>query len=185
MSLNKLSYFGDFAACLIALVWLALVTLTSVDAPGLICWVGALIAGIVLWTLTEYLVHRWIYHKIPIIRTYHEAHHLEPRALLGTPVGLGIVVIFMVVYLPIKPFSLALASGLTSGTLLGYFGYMLVHHAVHHWPVTRGTYLYRMRLRHSAHHFSADAGNYGVTTALWDFAFGTSIEGKRSSVRVG
>jgi sterol desaturase/sphingolipid hydroxylase (fatty acid hydroxylase superfamily) len=185
MSLSKLSYFGDFAACLMALFGLALAMLSSVNAAGMIWWVGALIVGIVLWTLTEYVVHRFIYHTMPIIRTYHEAHHQEPRALLGTPVGLGIVVIFLVVYFPIKPFSLAVASGLTSGTLLGYFGYMLVHHAVHHWPVSRGTYLYRMRLRHSAHHYSAEAGNFGVTTAAWDFAFGTHIEGKRSSLRAG
>ena len=183
MSLNKLSYFGDFAACLLSLLGLALTTLMSVNANGLVWWIGALVAGIGLWTLTEYLVHRWIYHKIPIIRTYHEAHHQQPRALLGSPVGFGVIVIFLVVYVPIKPFSLALASGLTSGTLLGYFGYMLVHHAVHHWSVTRGTYLYRMRLRHCAHHFNSDEGNFGVTTALWDSAFGTNIEGKQSSLR--
>jgi sterol desaturase/sphingolipid hydroxylase (fatty acid hydroxylase superfamily) len=183
MSLNKLSYFGDFAACLLALLGLALTTLVSVNASDSIWWIVALIGGVGLWTLTEYLVHRWIYHKIPVIRAYHEAHHQQPLALLGSPVGFGIAVIFLVVYLPIKPFSLVLASGLTCGTLLGYFGYMLVHHAVHHWSVARGTYFYRMRLRHSAHHFSSDGGNFGVTTAFWDLAFGTNIEAKRSSLR--
>jgi sterol desaturase/sphingolipid hydroxylase (fatty acid hydroxylase superfamily) len=106
MSSNKLSYFGDFAACLVALLGLALTTLTSVNASGSIGWIGALIAGVGLWTLSEYLVHRWIYHERPVIRAYHEAHHQQPQALLGSPVGFGIVVIFLVVYLQSNPLAL-------------------------------------------------------------------------------
>jgi sterol desaturase/sphingolipid hydroxylase (fatty acid hydroxylase superfamily) len=183
MSLSKFSYFGDFVACLASLFALDAATLWYVNTRGFLWWLGALIVGAGLWTLMEYLVHRWIYHRFPIIRTYHEAHHVAPRALLGSPVGLGIMVIFLLVYLPLQPFDRSLASGLTSGILVGYFAYMLVHHAVHHWSVSRGTYLYRMRLRHSAHHFSSNEGNFGVTTAIWDVAFGTNIEVKRSSLQ--
>jgi sterol desaturase/sphingolipid hydroxylase (fatty acid hydroxylase superfamily) len=183
MPLNKFSYFGDFGVCLATLFGLAAATVWGRSAGALLWWMALFALGGGIWTLAEYLVHRWVYHKLPVIKNYHEAHHVEPRALLGSPVGLGVVVIFSFVYLPLRPIDALVASGLTSGILFGYFAYMLVHHAIHHWSLRRGTCLYRTRLRHAAHHYHSDSGNFGVTTPLWDTAFGTCIERKPSSLR--
>ena len=57
--------------------------------------------------------------------------------------------------------------------LVGYLVYVFVHHASHHLRIAPGHILYRARMRHLAHHHRDDS-NYGVTTGLWDRAFGTA-----------
>jgi sterol desaturase/sphingolipid hydroxylase (fatty acid hydroxylase superfamily) len=84
-----------------------------------------------------------------------------------------------VIYLPAVAISWLMASGLTTGMLLGYMGYQVVHHATHFWHAPRGSYLYRARLHHSAHHYHRKLGNFGITTAFWDQVFSTAVEVRR------
>ena len=44
---------------------------------------GAFAVGALLWTLVEYLLHRYILHHLPYIKEMHEAHHNEQDALVG------------------------------------------------------------------------------------------------------
>ena len=58
------------------------------------------------------------------------------------------------------------------GVLLGYAGYMFVHHATHHFAIGPGDWLYEARVRHMAHHYHDDA-NFGVSVGFWDRVFRT------------
>jgi sterol desaturase/sphingolipid hydroxylase (fatty acid hydroxylase superfamily) len=175
MNLSKCLYFGDFVACPIVIIGLAAVALAGRDIGAVTLWVAALLAGAGAWTLVEYLVHRWLYHRVPFFEKFHDAHHASPRALIGTPSFVSIAIVVAVFLVPLLPIGLVAASGFASGALLGYIGYMLVHHLSHHGKLRPGTLLYRARIRHLAHHYRGSSGNYGVTTSFWDRVFSTNL----------
>jgi cyclopropane-fatty-acyl-phospholipid synthase len=82
------------------------------------------------------------------------------------------------------------ACALTFGLLTGYLAYGLTHHATHHALPgigRRSAWLARRRRWHALHHqahragsggatagSALQAGHYGVSSALWDHAFGTA-----------
>jgi sterol desaturase/sphingolipid hydroxylase (fatty acid hydroxylase superfamily) len=181
MQLGRFGYYADFFggfASSLVLFALAMSHRTWVSRAE---WLASLMIGIVLWTLLEYGVHRWLYHGVEFLIRLHDAHHQNPTAYIGAPPFVGIALIFIAVYMPGLLLSSTVASGLTAGVLIGYLAYQLVHHATHFWQPTRGSYLYRARLRHSRHHHHRELGNLGITTALWDHVFDTAIDVRRSS----
>lgn len=177
MKLSKALYFGDFVAIPVAIVALAAAAISErgVEAAGL--WLLAFGAGLFVWTFVEYVVHRWVYHGVAFFEKFHDAHHQDPKALIGVPSfvssGLMLAVFFVP---PLLTVGLVFAGGFASGALLGYAGYMLVHHASHHWELKPGGMLYRARVLHMAHHYHETPGNYGVITPFWDHVFSTNVE---------
>jgi sterol desaturase/sphingolipid hydroxylase (fatty acid hydroxylase superfamily) len=176
MNLSKSLYFGDLVASPIVILVLAALALAGRDLEAVGVWVAALLAGIGTWTLVEYAVHRWLYHRVPFFAKYHDAHHADPRALIGTPSFASIAIVLGVFFVPALALGLVAASGFGSGALIGYIGYMLAHHLSHHFEPRPGTLIYRARIRHMAHHYRDMPGNYGVTTSFWDRVFSTNLE---------
>src|ERR1700758_4848963 len=140
MPINKFLYFGDFAAIPVAIAVLAYLALSARGLAGTPDFAISLAIGIAVWTLAEYLIHRFVYHHAPIFSPLHDAHHHAPNELIGAPS-----------FISSGFFDSVAAAGFTSGALLGYSGYMLVHHATHHWKVEPGDWLYEARLRHLSH----------------------------------
>ena len=166
-------YFGDFAAIplLVALFFYLALTSQGVSAvPGLALYLAV---GLATWTLAEYLIHRFVYHHAPLLSPLHDAHHRQPDALIGVPSFVSSGFVVLVCYLPLMEFAPAAAAGFTSGVLIGYAGYMFVHHATHHMDIGPDDWLYRARVRHLGHHYHADT-NFGVVTGFWDRVFGTA-----------
>jgi sterol desaturase/sphingolipid hydroxylase (fatty acid hydroxylase superfamily) len=179
MTLSKAFYFGDFVAGPIAIIVLATVALAGRDIEAAGLWVVTLLAGVGAWTLVEYAVHRWVYHRVAFFQTFHDAHHADPRALIGTPSFVSVGIVLGVFFTPLLAAGVVAASGFASGALLGYIAYMLVHHLSHHAEPRPGTLLYQARIRHMAHHYHCTPGNYGVTTSFWDRVFFTNLERRR------
>jgi len=179
MKLSKFLYFGDFVACPVAMMVLATLALAGRNIETAGWWLLMLCAGIGAWTLVEYAVHRWVYHRVAFFQKFHDAHHLKPRAMIGAPSFVSVAIILAVFFAPLLSVGLVAASGFASGALLGYTGYMLVHHLSHHAEPKPGTLLYRARVRHMAHHYHSTPGNYGVTTGFWDRVFATHLEPRR------
>jgi sterol desaturase/sphingolipid hydroxylase (fatty acid hydroxylase superfamily) len=173
MRIGKFLYFGDFFAIPIALaifIWLAWraagVAAAAEFLPGLA-------GGLLIWTLAEYWIHRALYHRAPGLSAYHRRHHDEPDALIGIPSFLSSGIVILFGYGPPVAFAPIIADGFASGALIGYAAYMGVHHAVHHWPIAPGDWLYPARRRHLAHHYHEES-DFGVVTGLWDRVFGTT-----------
>jgi sterol desaturase/sphingolipid hydroxylase (fatty acid hydroxylase superfamily) len=185
MNLSKVLYFGDFVACPVVVIVLATLALAHRDIETAGLWVLVLFVGVGAWTLVEYVVHRWVYHRVAFFEKFHDAHHMNPRAMIGAPSFVSVGIILGVFFAPLLPVGLVTASGFASGALLGYTGYMLVHHLSHHGQPRPGTLLYQACLRHMAHHYHDTPGNYGVTTSFWDWVFSTNLERRRRHATAG
>jgi sterol desaturase/sphingolipid hydroxylase (fatty acid hydroxylase superfamily) len=145
-------------------------------------WALYVVAGIWLWTLFEYAMHRWLYHRVVFFKRYHDTHHVTPDVYIGAPPIIGTGLIVLVTMAPLASAAPLAASGMTVGMLVGYAAYMIVHHVCHFATPAHGSYLYRARLRHAVHHYSHDEHNFGVSTAFWDRVFRTHRMGQRRFV---
>jgi sterol desaturase/sphingolipid hydroxylase (fatty acid hydroxylase superfamily) len=170
--LSKTSYYADFVIYPLVLMLLCGVAMDAATPEQSLIWACVCLAGIALWTLLEYGLHRFLLHQIWPFKVMHALHHSRPSDMIGAPVWLTAALISGLILLPVWwQAGFNLASGLTSGLIIGYLWYVLVHHAVHHWHVRPGSYLHRARRRHAEHHYGQHPCNYGVTTAFWDRVF--------------
>jgi sterol desaturase/sphingolipid hydroxylase (fatty acid hydroxylase superfamily) len=134
--------------------------------------VVAFALGFVLWGLTEYVFHRWIYHQPEgIFGEGHRLHHEEPRTLLAMPWFLTTLTVFGLWHLMARYLGVPGFSSLLAGWLSGFVFYSLVHHSHHHWNVRNG-WIRRLKAYHRVHHHFPGF-NYGVTVRFWDTVFGT------------
>ncbi len=179
MRLSTWAYFADFVLTPLLMLALTVTGPMPQTIAGAGAWLGWAIAGFVAWTLFEYVVHRFIYHRIPYFQDVHEAHHGDPAGLIGAPPVVGLVMILGLFYLPLMPIGAGAPEAVAVGALAGYFAYMLLHHAAHHWRTTPGTWLDLARRHHARHHHASDTCNFGITTPFWDHAFGTALRGTR------
>lgn len=158
-SLSKVSFFFDiyfFAA--IMLVLLGLIDYSTIS-------VILIIAGYVVWTVFEYSLHRWIFHG-PLIKQ-HWMHHTKPTEYIGAPSYISIGAFLLVSTVSWVFFSIPVVAALMLGFVAGYLYYLFIHTLTHQWTIPRNNVFYNICSQHRRHHDYA-AGNYGITTGLWD-----------------
>ena len=143
---------------------------------------GIGVLGLVTWTLTEYCLHRFVFHYPARSRVgkwfvylLHGNHHDDPRdktRLVMPPAGAipimaALFFLFgLVIPAPwIEPFG--------AFFIVGYLSYDYIHYATHHFPMKNPVAKY-LRRHHLKHHFSGERGRYGVSSPLWDIVFGTT-----------
>ncbi len=137
--------------------------------------------GILLWTITEYLLHRYVFHWNAKSRAgkyfvflFHGLHHDDPQdptRLVMPPVpAILIVSILWGIFEAIFP--AAYIEVIMANFLIGYLCYDYIHYATHHFAMTSrlGKYL---RKYHLQHHYSGEQSKYGVSSPLWDYVFKT------------
>ena len=139
--------------------------------------------ALLVWSFFEYLTHRFFLHPPEVFRRLdhfayfaHGKHHDEPDHpvfALVPPLNAAMVLLPLLgIFYFVVP---ADAFGVFVGFfLIGYLIYEYVHYALHHGdPKTRtGKYL---RKHHLTHHAHGRAGNFGVSTPLWDFILRTNL----------
>ena len=143
---------------------------------------GLIVIGLALWSLLEYLLHRFFFHWIPhnhkmrqILHQLHFNHHDDPRnpdkilvhPLYSLPVsgllGCGFYLITG---------GLFASTGLLAGMWAGFLYYEWVHYRLHLGKDSKGL-LKQQRRWHFHHHFVDPHHCFGVTSPLWDVVFGT------------
>jgi sterol desaturase/sphingolipid hydroxylase (fatty acid hydroxylase superfamily) len=142
---------------------------------------GLFVAGLAMWTLCEYVLHRWVFHWIEdsprgrrIHFLLHGVHHDFPNDKdrlvmpLGASIPLGLV--FFVAFYGLL--GIDVAEPLFAGLVLGYLVYDGTHYAVHHFKQTTrvGRFIKRHHMLH--HHMDHDGG-FGVSSPVWDVVFRT------------
>lgn len=146
------------------------------------------LGGYVLWTLTEYWLHRFVFHFEPedgigarlhwIIHGVHHDHPNDPMRLVMPPsVSVPLALIFYAAFDALLGTPASYAFG--GGFLAGYLAYDMTHYHVHHHkPRTRMGR--RLRELHMRHHFEDHTSGFGVSAPWWDHVFGTPPQrGKR------
>jgi 4-hydroxysphinganine ceramide fatty acyl 2-hydroxylase len=141
---------------------------------------GLCLLGLLIWTLVEYTMHRWVFHYQPTSRwgkqfhfLLHGVHHDYPKdatrlvmpPVVSIPLALFFCGCFFVVFGRVAPAAFA-------GFLVGYLFYDMVHYATHHFSMKRGMWLF-LKKYHMRHHYDDDHSGYGVSSPLWDYVFGT------------
>jgi sterol desaturase/sphingolipid hydroxylase (fatty acid hydroxylase superfamily) len=132
--------------------------------------------GIAVWTATEYLLHRFIFHYHPtstfgqrIHFIFHGVHHDYPRdkKRLVMPPSASIPLATLFYFL----FSLFLQQkqlyAFFPGFLLGYLVYDMLHYAMHHYNFKSGL-MKKIKQHHMLHHYQNPEKGFGVSSALWD-----------------
>jgi 4-hydroxysphinganine ceramide fatty acyl 2-hydroxylase len=139
------------------------------------------VIGILIWTLLEYVIHRYVFHYEPKTRwgkllhfIMHGVHHDYPndatRLVMPPIISVPLAVVFYTVFwLTLGRFAPAALAGFG----FGYVCYDTIHYATHHFTMKRGVWRW-LKQYHLRHHYHDDHAGYGVSTPLWDYVFKTT-----------
>lgn len=188
-----LEFFTHISPVTITIIWLpvavffmARAILTRAVGASVVYLPVGFLLGLFLWTLTEYTLHRFVFHFEPrtpaqerIIFMFHGIHHAQPQCktrlvmppVVSIPLGLvyyGLLSLIVGTLLGIPQWIMPIGSGL----VIGYLAYDLTHYATHHFPMRQG-YLKFLKRYHMKHHYKTPDQRYGVSSPLWDIVFGT------------
>ena len=145
---------------------------------------GLFIGGLATWTLTEYLLHRFIFHfpaksefgkRIHFI--FHGVHHDYPsdskRLVMPPSVSLPLAILFFFIFrITLGEFMML---PFFSGFILGYLFYDITHYAIHHFNMHSKFWL-AIKNHHMLHHYHDEFNGYGVSTPFWDVIFRTTFK---------
>ena len=173
MGMTKWAYYADFVVYPVLIAGAALHALWHASSAVAALFLAAMGLGLVAWTGVEYVLHRWVLHRLPPFKRLHALHHERPFDLIGTPTWLSAALFVGLWWLLARETPAALTGGATTGLMAGYLGYVAVHDAVHHRRAQPGSWLHQAKLRHARHHQAGVACNFGVSNAWWDAALGT------------
>lgn len=139
-------------------------------------------AGVLLWTLIEYSLHRFAFHSLSrselareFNSTLHKWHHDDTKNpdFLASPTVLSWPVFLITTALAQLALGRwVLTASLMTGLSLGYLGYEAIH-AMSHLVNPPTAFLKGLKRHHMAHHFISPQLKFGVTTGFWDRVFGT------------
>jgi dihydroceramide fatty acyl 2-hydroxylase len=148
---------------------------------------AAIAGGYLVWTLTEYWLHRVVFHFEPdhrlgarlhwIMHGVHHDHPNDPKRLVMPPsVSVPLALLFAVGFIATlgRPTWLPF----TAGFLGGYLFYDMTHYYVHHHR-PRSAAGRKLRELHMRHHFQDATTGFGVSVPWLDHVFGTAPRAKR------
>jgi sterol desaturase/sphingolipid hydroxylase (fatty acid hydroxylase superfamily) len=137
--------------------------------------------GLFIWTLTEYLMHRFIFHYHPttewgkrISFIFHGVHHDYPndsKRLVMVP-SVSIPLAFLFYYTFEYLLGSAYVCPFFVGLVSGYLFYDMTHYALHHATFTSKFWI-DLKNHHMYHHYREPDNGFGVSTTFWDMVFRT------------
>ncbi|MDQ1301595.1 MAG: dihydroceramide fatty acyl 2-hydroxylase [Chloroflexota bacterium] len=188
-----LEFFTHIHPAVVVVIWLPVAAFFlwrgGASLPAGVSWAVVpigFVLGVFLWTLAEYVVHRFVFHYDPkgermqkFFFLFHGVHHAQPqlktRLVMPPVISIPMAAAFYGLFALIFGALLAAphwAAPVFSGFILGYLVYDMIHYATHHWPMRSG-YLKFLKRYHMAHHFKKPNASYGVSSPLWDMVFKT------------
>lgn len=169
---------------IIYLSWKALV----ISEMGPVRFLEWLLFGLFVWTITEYVMHRFVFHFEPksdwgkrIHFIFHGVHHDYPRDAkrlvmppsASIPMALAFYFLFQWILPPVVIYAFYI------GFIGGYLVYDMGHYAMHH-ANFKSPFLKRIRRNHMLHHYSDPTKGYGVSSAFWDKVLHSDFKEKKS-----
>ena len=146
-----------------------------------------LLAGLFIWTITEYLLHRYIFHFVPKSKwglrlhfIFHGVHHDYPRdakrLVMPPSASIPLALLFYFLFYLLLPANMIAA--FFAGFLIGYLVYDMTHYAIHH-ANFKSSILKKIKQHHMLHHYSDASKGYGVSSSLWDILFQSGFKDKK------
>ena len=148
--------------------------------------------GLLTWTVTEYMLHRFIFHYHPtsefgkkIHFIFHGVHHDYPRDRLRLvmPPSVSIPLATLFYFLFDALIAGALLFPFFGSFLLKYLIYDMFHYAIHHLEV-KGKLWNVLKTHHLKHHYVNPDKGYGVSSPIWDYIIGTEFEESKTKAQV-
>jgi sterol desaturase/sphingolipid hydroxylase (fatty acid hydroxylase superfamily) len=148
--------------------------------------VGRVLIGWFIWTLVEYLLHRFIFHFHPRTERFkrlfflaHGVHHAQPLCrtrlvmppVISIPIGIAFFGIFHFV-LDVVLLRPQWFAPVYAGFVIGYIAYDMMHYTLHH-AQAKNAYILMCRRQHMQHHGTCPGMRFGVSSPVWDYVFGT------------
>jgi dihydroceramide fatty acyl 2-hydroxylase len=149
-----------------------------------LCFLG----GLGVWTITEYVLHRWVFHFVPKSKwglrlhfIFHGVHHDYPKDAkrlvmppsASIPLALGFYFLFTLFFQ-----DKALLWAFYPGFITGYLAYDMMHYAMHHYNF-KSSLMKRVKQHHMLHHYDDSSKGYGVSSSLWDEIFRSGFPKKK------
>ena len=139
---------------------------------------GAVLVGVVGWTLAEYLLHRFLGHDRRTwpnpFATEHIRHHSQGDYFAPTSKKALAALAALMLLGPLSAAITDIDTGIAfSCAFVGmYVVYEILHRRAHtHAGI--GAYGRFLRRHHFHHHFGNPKSNHGVTSPIWDWVAGT------------
>ena len=166
-----------------------MVYLAADGGLGALTIVGLFALGLFIWTLTEYWLHRLVFHWEPRFRggdrlhfIIHGVHHDHPndklRLVMPPAVSIPLAGLFLGLFVLIGGTPEAYPA--FGGFIAGYLVYDYTHYYLHH-AVPKTDLGKRLREQHMRHHFQDHRFGFGVSSPLWDAVFRTLPRRRRPS----
>lgn len=167
-----------YAPAVVALLW------WSAGRHSVLEITGGAALGLLAWSLTEYLGHRFLFHSVLplpfglgprlnfLIHGVHHVHPNDPLRLVMPPLlSLPIMLCaFLVTRLIVGP---EFVWPVLAGFIVGYVAYDCTHYWLH-FRRPRSALARRLRALHMAHHFRDETKAFGVMSFWWDYVFRTA-----------
>ena len=148
------------------------------------------LGGVAVWSATEYVLHRWLFHYEPpgkigkrLHFVFHGVHHDYPndskRLVMPPAVSIPLATLFYLAFRELVPHDGFF--GFFAGFLFGYLCYDMLHYAIHHAPM-KGKIWMALKTHHLKHHFKNPDAGYGVSSPIWDIVVGTEFKNSPTTV---
>lgn len=142
--------------------------------------IGFFFLGWLIFTLLEYLAHRYVFHmdtdtpfKARLQYIFHGNHHEFPKDKKRLAMPPVVSILYATIFFFV--FELLFGKyvfGVVAGILFGYAMYLFVHYIVHAYAPPKN-FLKQLWIHHSIHHYKDPEVAYGVSSPLWDYLLGT------------
>jgi sterol desaturase/sphingolipid hydroxylase (fatty acid hydroxylase superfamily) len=184
-SLSKVHYWVPlvvFLPVIGVLSWQAL----TVEQMSLLAFIGYTLLGLFVWTITEYVLHRYVFHFYPsseigkrIHFIFHGVHHDYPndakRLVMPPSASIPLAALFFALFYYLLPSNIVYACFL--GFITGYLVYDMTHYALHH-ASFKSPFWMKLKKHHMLHHYSDSTKGYGVSSDFWDKILGSNFSKK-------
>lgn len=155
---------------------------------GLAPAAGLFVGGLVVWSLTEYVLHRYVFHwtndtafgkRVHFL--LHGVHHDYPqdKDRLVMPIGASAPVAVIAYTLFFFAFGgVRMSEVFFAGFSVGYLIYDGSHFAIHHFNF-KNRWFRSVKRHHMLHHHADHEGGFGVSSPFWDLVFRSMPNPKR------
>ena len=141
--------------------------------------IGLILLGVLVWTFTEYNLHRFVFHYQPTskigLRIHfitHGVHHDYPndskRLVMVPAISLPLCVFFYTLFYFIV--GQVNVDSFFIGYVLGYLFYDISHYLLHHGNF-KGKFWAELKQNHMRHHYLEPDKGFGVSTTFWDLVY--------------